>query len=276
MAVQLVKAPVVVAQPLNTTYRMMNQLTHYIKSCFVGTLLLSELSLQAVEAPDYSSYARLLKTYVEDEGVHYAKWVKNQEDVIALQEFVKLLGQVDIDALSEADQAALYINLYNAAMLCSVLEEYPIRSVKAIGTSPFSVFKKDFIALADRKVSLDEIEKGILLKDYFDPRIHFTLNCASESCPPLRTEPFGGDQLEKQMEEQAKLFANSDRAAQVDRVKKSIAYSELFKWYADDFDVENPAEYLNKYRYDTLPTSYSVDWIKYDWALNEITEKEIQ
>ena len=119
---------------------------------------------------------------------------------------------------------------------------------------------------------LDEIEKGILLKDYFDPRIHFAVNCASESCPLLRDEPFAGDRLEKQLEEQTKLFANSDRAARVDKNKKNVAYSELFKWYANDFGGETPAKYLNQYRKAPLPINYSVGWIPYDWSLNEVKE----
>ena len=246
----------------------MNRFNSYM-SGLVGVLLFCGILLKAEGQLDYSDYERLLKTYVADDGVCYMAWAENDEDVAALQEFVTQLGQTDIGLLSEADQAAMYINLYNAAMLQVALENYPIKSVKTIGILPFSVFKKDFVELADRKVSLDDIEKGILLKQYFDPRIHFAVNCASESCPPLRAEPFVGDRLDEQLEAQTRLFAESGRAARVDEDTKRIAYSELFKWYAGDFAVKNPADYLNRYREAALPTNYSVDWIPYDWALNE-------
>ena len=249
----------------------MNRWINYI-SVLASALMLCGLSLNAQETPDYSEYERLLKTYVDGDKVRYAVWAENPGDVAAIQEFVTVLGQTEIDTLSKADQTAFYINLYNAAMLEVILENYPVKSVKTIGILPFSIFKKDFIGLAERKVSLDDIEKGILLKQYFDPRIHFAVNCASESCAPLRAEPFKGNLLDQQLEEQTVLFAESDRAAQVDEENKSIAYSELFKWYAGDFDVENPAEYLNRYRNEALPISYSVDWINYDWSLNEIKE----
>lgn len=252
----------------------MNRWVNCIKVFSMSALLLFGTSLQAKEALDYSSYERLLKTYVEGDGVRYAAWAANEVDVAALRDFVATLGQADVAILSKADQTAFYINLYNAAMLSVVLEKYPIRSVKTIGTVPFSIFKKDFIKLADRKVSLDEIEKEILLRDYFDPRIHFALNCASESCPPLRAEPFVGDRLEQQLQEQATLFAESGRAARIDKDRKRIAYSEIFKWYADDFGSGDPAEYLNRYRKVPLPTDYSVDWITYDWALNSTTKDQ--
>ena len=239
----------------------------------IGLLLLCGLSLKAEEAPDYFDYEELLKTYVEDNGVRYEAWAANADDRAALKTFVEHLGQVDIDALSEAEQIAFYINLYNAAMIQIVLENYPLESVKTIGILPFSVFKKDSITLGDSKVSLDDIEKGILLNQYFDSRIHFALNCASESCPPLRAEPFIGSQLEKQLQEQTELFVESERAARIDEENRSIAYSELFKWYADDFEGKNPAEYLNQHRRKALPTNYMVEWIPYDWSLNEIKEK---
>ena len=249
----------------------MNSLANY--TCVLIGILLCGLSLKAEKSPDYSDYKQLLRTYVEADGVRYAAWAADADDRAALEAFVEHLGQVDVDVLAEDEQVAFYINLYNASMVKIVLANYPLASVKTIGILPFSVFKKDQITLGDYKVSLDDIEKGILLSKYFDPRLHFAVNCASKSCPPLRAEPFTGDKLEKQLQEQTELFAGSERAAQINEETGSIAYSELFKWYVDDFEVENPAEYLNKYRSEALPANYSVKWISYDWSLNEIKEE---
>ena len=242
---------------------LVNRPLRLVYSC----LLLAALSLQAT--PDYSEYARLLETYVEEDGVRYADWLRQSDDVGVLKDFVEQLGRSDMNALSRDEQKALYINLYNAAMLQAVLDHYPLKSVKAIGFLPFSIFKKDFIPLGKDEVSLDDVEKGILLKRYFDPRIHFAVNCASESCPPLRAEPFVGARLNEQLDEQTRLFANSDRAARVDTDQRSVAYSELFKWYADDFGVKSPVEFLNRYRETKLPEPASVKWIDYDWSLND-------
>ncbi len=247
-----------------------------MKSIFtlISTLLFFSLSSKAQDVPDYSKYEELLETYVKVDGVHYSAWAENDDDKATLEAFIEHMGQVAVDELSAVAQVAFYINLYNAAMLQIVLENYPLESVKTIGVLPFSVFKKDLITLGDSKVSLDDIEKGILLNKYFDPRIHFALNCASESCPPLRAEPFTGVRLETQLQAQTELFAESERAARVDEAGRSIAYSELFKWYSDDFADKSPAEYLNQYRREALPTNYLVKWIPYDWSLNEIEKEE--
>lgn len=216
----------------------------------------------------YSDYGRLLETYVKDSGVDYEGWFENKADLEALDGVVDAMAAVDVDELSDAENKAFYINLYNAAMLQVVFDNYPVKSVTEIGANAFDVFKDKFIQQGDRLLSLDDVEKGILLVDHFDARIHFALNCASESCPPLRAEPFAAERLEQQLEEQTRLFAESDRAARVsDRSKKTV-YSELFNWYDKDFEGDNPAEYLNRYRNSPLPLDYDTDWIKYDWALN--------
>lgn len=217
---------------------------------------------------DYSEYGRLLETYVARTGVRYAAWFENEADLQALKDFLDYAASVDVSEHSKEVQAAFYINLYNAGMLQAVFDYYPLDSVKDIGLLPFSVFKKDFIRQGNRTLSLDDVEKGILLEEYFDPRIHFAVNCASESCPPLLDEPYVGKRLDAQLEAQTRAFAKSARAARVLLGKETVAYSEIFKWYADDFGVENPAEYLNRYREMPLPTDFKTDWIDYDWSLN--------
>lgn len=225
-------------------------------------------SRRTQEGIDYSEYARLLEKYVAPTGVRYAAWFADEADLRALEDFLEYAAGVDLSEHSKEAQAAFYINLYNAAMLQSVFEHYPLDSVKDIGLLPFSIFKRDFIRQGGRSLSLDAIEKQILLKDHFDPRIHFAVNCASESCPPLLDEPYVAKRLDAQLDAQTRAFAQSARAARVLMGQKRIAYYELFKWYADDFGVDNPAEYLNRYREMPLPLDYETDWIDYDWSLN--------
>jgi hypothetical protein len=217
---------------------------------------------------DNTAYAELLNKYVHADGVSYETWVNHSSDVTTLNAVLSDWAQVRVSELPAAEQKAFYINLYNAGMLQAVLQRYPIKSVKNIGLIPFSIFKKDYIKQGDRSLSLDDIEKGILLQDFPDPRIHFAVNCASVSCPPLRAEPYVGAELEAQLDAQTRLFAASGQAARVDTRKQRTAYSELFKWYASDFDVTNPALFLNRYRSVELPVDFDLAWIDYDWSLN--------
>ena len=224
----------------------------------------------AQPVPDYREYGRLLETYVMPGGVNYDGWHQSALDQVALDNLLAEWSKVDPDSLSRTESTAFLINLYNAVMIDQVLEHYPINSVRDIGLLPFAVFRRDIIALNGEKVSLDEIEKGRLLKDYFDPRIHFAVNCASISCPPLRATPYTGGTLDQQLEEQTRLFAESPHAARIGEDGETTYYSELFKWYQDDFPGENPAVYLNRFRDEPLPVENRVGWIDYDWNLNEV------
>lgn len=222
--------------------------------------------------PSYTEYGELLEAYVMAEGVHYDAWSRSEEDRERLDRILDSWASVDPADLSKAEATAFLINLYNAAMIDMVLDEYPLGSVREIGFLPFAVFRRDAIILDGEKVSLDTVEKEILLKEYFDPRIHFAVNCASVSCPPLRQEPYTGEALEILLEEQTRAFAASPHAARVAVGGGTTFYSELFKWYADDFPGSDPAEYLNRYREETLPLGNKIDWIDYDWSLNEAGE----
>lgn len=233
-------------------------------------LLSWALACSAQAEVDYREYARLLQQYVQPAGVQYAEWAAEPTDTAALDRMLQDFAQVAVAELPRDSQKAFYLNLYNAAMLQAVLQHYPLQSVRSIGLIPFSIFKREFIAQGGRQLSLDAVEKGILLQDYFDPRIHFAVNCASVSCPPLRAEPFVAAQLEAQLEQQTRAFADSAHAAQLDAAARSVAYTELFKWYADDFPGTQPAEYLNRWRCAPLPLDYEIRWIPYDWSLNAL------
>jgi hypothetical protein len=52
--------------------------------------------------------------------------------------------------------------------------------------------------------------------------------------------------------------------------RKKVLVSEIFKWYADDFKAPGQAliPYLNQYRTQPMPATYTVDFYPYDWTLN--------
>ena len=60
-----------------------------------------------------------------------------------------------------------------------------------------------------RPMTLDGIEHGVLRKDYHVPRIHMALVCAAMGCPPLRNEPYTGERLFAQLDDQARRFLSN-------------------------------------------------------------------
>lgn len=215
-------------------------------------------------------YASLLKKYVRDKGIDYKSWFKNKGDIEKIRQVAKSIGEIDTKNYARNQKISHFINAYNAWMISLVLDHYPIQSVKEIGEKPFDVFKKDLAIINGEAVSLDYIEKTILLKDLREPLIHFAVNCASESCPPLLDKLYDGELLEKQLEAATRSFLNSRNGVIVDREAKIIYLSSLFNWYEADFEKYGGIrKFINRYRDGTLPIKYTIRYLDYNWSLNK-------
>ena len=60
---------------------------------------------------------------------------------------------------------------------------------------------------ANNTISLDSLEQEIIRPVFNEPRIHVALVCAARSCPAIRAAAYTGDRIEKQLQDQAQLFA---------------------------------------------------------------------
>ena len=138
-------------------------------------------------------------------------------------------------------------------------------------------------------MTLDHIEHEILRRQFDEPRIHIALVCAAMGCPPLRNEPYSASKLENQFKDQSRRFMNNPQKFRIDKDKKRVFLSPIFKWFGNDFikrygtndafrdHNENEravlnyiAQYLNPLEHDFLLTeSYDISYLDYDWSLNE-------
>ena len=174
-----------------------------------GFLLLVILimgSLQNVVAQEFEHtlWDKLLTRHVVavDGGsataVDYLGMLKDRAQLQNYLDKLSTLSQQDFDRMNANSQLALLINAYNAATVDLILSIYPeLESIRDLGGFFSSPWKKEFISLLGEKYSLDDIEHKMIRGSgrYHDPRIHFALNCASISCPPLRAQAYLGDQL---------------------------------------------------------------------------------
>ncbi len=233
-------------------------------------LLLAAAGAATAAGVDHSLYARLLNQYVADGVVDY-KGFKTAE--AELDRYLDLLAEVVPEALSPADRFAFYANAYNAWTIKLILIHYPgIESIKETGSLLRSPWKKRFVKLEGRVMTLDEIEHDTLRAQYKDPRIHFAVNCASKGCPPLYHEPFEGRTLEDQLNDATRRFINDPARYRLDG--QTLQVSKIFDWYGGDFD-DDPVGYFLKFAEGDLQTRLSqqrpqlkVGYLDYDWSLN--------
>ena len=103
-----------------------------------------------------------------------------------------------------------------------------------------------------------------------DPRVHFALNCASRSCPPLSRQAFNAGNLDGQFETLAKGYVNSDKGVRYNATAKTAELSKIFDWYKDDFKADGgPVAFINKRRSSPIPADAKISYQDYDWGLNE-------
>jgi len=213
------------------------------------------------------SYNRLLGKYVTSGGVKYAEWKGNAADMQALQGVVDGIAKENASAMEKKAQLAFYINAYNAWILHEALGKYPTKSVK---DALFTFFTGKRITVAGQQTSFNALEKETIRSKFNDPRVHFALNCASRSCPPLSRQAFNSGNLDGQFETLAKGYVNSDKGVRYNGANKAAELSKIFDWYKDDFKGEGgPAAFINKRRSSPIPADAKISYQDYDWGLNE-------
>jgi len=224
----------------------------------------------AAQGVDHSLYAGLLKKYVKDGVVNYQGF-KNEESV--LHKYLKALEEVDSKILSRNEQFAFYVNAYNSWTIKLILSGYPgIKSIKDLGSLFKSPWKKKICRIDGKIIALDDIEHNILRPRFKDPRVHFAINCAAKSCPPLRAKPYRGGELDQQLDEMTRAFINDLESNHLE--DHTLYVSSIFKWFAEDFNKDIVGFFLKyakgdlKEQLEANKEKIKVNYIDYDWSLN--------
>lgn len=249
------------------------------------TVLSAQANVASEPSPStMDSYGRLLGLYITPRGVRYAAWRASPEDMSALSRLVMDMSKVDPAKLGASERTAFYINLYNATILEIVLTKKPKSSIKEItpGVTGYGVFIKHSVAIGSKKISLRELEDR-LRSESKDPRIHFAINCASRSCPPIAPEPYRAGTLDAQLEASTRAFLASsgalvlkNRTDDAKAIEPVVEVSKIFDWYAKDFAAAGGAPaFLRKYGPPVIATAIEqsggrakLDFQDYDWSLN--------
>lgn len=232
---------------------------------------------------DHATWDGILKRYTLLDGtglrrVRYA--ALKAEAHAALKAYVSALEKVAVAQLDRPEQFAFWANLYNAKTVDIVLGKYPVASIKdiSLGGSFLATFtggpwKAKVVTVADRELSLDDIEHGILRPVFRDPRVHYAVNCASVGCPNIGAEAFTGGKLEEQLEAAAKSYVNSSRGVRL--VRGEVIASSIYNWFQVDFggDARGVLAHLKRYAQPELRTKLAaattIEGYDYDWNLND-------
>ncbi len=202
----------------------------------------------------------------------------------ALDGYIHTLERVKIDHYSRAQQRPYWTNLYNAETVDLVLQHYPLKSIRDInlghGLSGFvdglfgsGPWDAKVLKVEGEALSLNDIEHRILRPIWKqDPRTHYSVNCASLSCPNLRRHAFTAQNMEQMLNSGARDYINNPRGAEV--VDGKLSVSSIYIWYQSDFGGTDAGviAHLKKYADPKLKKQLegisTISSHHYNWALN--------
>ena len=276
---------------------------------FIPVLCLVALSLAATAATgagevDHSPYDAFLKAYTRGGLVNYSAIKKDKSGLEAYLRTLSDSSAVHYKTWSRDARMAFWINAYNAVTIYAIVTNYPIEGGGFVSKKRFpqnsirqikDVWDTEYVELAGRPITLNEIEHDILRKEFADPRIHFALVCASGGCPLLSDDAYVAQSLDDMLEQDAIRFVNDGDKVRVNITRGRLYASEIFDWYAEDFTLEGEEtpEWLKGYKKKTRgfvsfiaprvdgqtrsaieARSLKVTYLDYDWSLNELVDED--
>ena len=257
---------------------------------FVATLASAAGQRAADELLD-----RILDLYVRD-GLVYYRALRAERS--ALDRYVLSLraAPAGFDGWSTGQRIAFWLNSYNALVLRTVVDHYPIR-----GDSPR--YPRDSIrqipgafegiahTVAGRELTLDEIESSVLAS-LGDPRVFLALGRGAVGSGRLRSEAYSAARLEEQLAAVVEEFATEPWGVVLERLEDGVRVSPIFGWRREAFirtyadrgwtdSGRSPIEraVLNLVEPSLFPSeraflaqnTFRFEYQEFDWRLNDLT-----
>lgn len=207
----------------------------------------------------------LLATNVSNNGnVNYKSFKSEHKKLLDYIYVLSLLHRKkEFESLSKEEKIAFWINAYNALTIDLILRNYPLSSIKEIKNP----WEQRLWKAVDINYNLDEIEHQILRK-MDEPRIHFTIVCASVSCPKLMNKAYTAENLENQLTQAAKAFLSDSKRNSIS--KDYLELSKIFKWFDSDFTKSGSLiDFLNMYSDIQISNDAKIKFKGYNWDLND-------
>ena len=239
----------------------------------------------------------ILDLYVRDGLVYYLA-LRNER--ARFDRYVQSLGDVSAGTLSSwprERQLAYWINAYNAFVLRTVIDHYPIRGKSAeypansLRQVPGAFERRTFRA-GGRSVTLDAIEQDVVAT-FNDPRALLALSRGAQGGPRLKSEAFTAERLDAQLETMQSELVTRRELVFVDIANERLSVNPLFSWREEAFAnglaqhaadvyatrspleravlaliepllVPNEREYLRN-------NTFRMAFHDFDWRLNDLT-----
>lgn len=233
--------------------------------------------INSQEKVDHQIFQNLLDTYLDNtnsSGINSFDYKSvSSGDKKALKNYLDYLADIKITKFNKDEQMAYWINMYNALTIDTILDKYPVDSIKDIKSGIFTPgpWKLKLITVENIELSLNDIEHSILRPIWKDKRIHYAVNCASIGCPNLSKSVYLAENLNEMLDAAASDYINHPRGVSFENNK--LILSSIYNWYEDDFGTKEEllkhlADYSEGSMRDKLLSWTGSIKYRYDWNLN--------
>jgi hypothetical protein len=228
---------------------------------------------------DHSVWSRLIARYLRpspDGVARFAYGAVSKPDRADLNAYVARLAATPVSRFNRREQFAYWVNFYNVLTVKTVLDHYPVKSIRDIDISPGwfadGPWGAKLVTVEGEKIALDDIEHRILRPIWKDPRIHYVVNCASLGCPDIPAVAMTADNAEKLLNDGAARYVNHPRG--VTTKDGRVVVSSIYAWFQTDFGGSEAGvlDHLRRYASPALALKLkgrdAYDDHAYDWSLN--------
>jgi hypothetical protein len=218
----------------------------------------------------YAAWNGILHAHVRRDGMVDYKGLSSNAALKSFLDSVASVSAKHVAGWSRAQKLAFYCNAYNAYTFQTILDAWPVRSIRDIKPDAWDNARWK---VAGQLMSLNDIEHKQLRGKMKEYRVHFVLVCAARSCPVLPDKAIVPEGVDSQLERYAQAFFTDTSRNRVDQAAGKVYLSKLMDWYGGDFNGA-PATYMAKYvdeasRAFLEAGQFTVEFNEYDWSLNK-------
>ena len=225
-------------------------------------------SIELAQA-EVADWQQILTAYVTgDGGFRYEALMGNEEHMALLDGYLASIAASDLDSMERDEKLAFLINAYNAYTVRSMIELWPVSSV----LEEDGFFDAREHNVGGTAMTLNTLENEHIRAAFGEPRIHFLVNCASTGCPWLVDTMITADNLESLLAAQTNSFVR--RTTVIDRDAGSIQVSQIFEWFAADFEAGGGVRAFVAAQLEGDDATFvadettSIGFFEYDWSTN--------
>jgi hypothetical protein len=245
-----------------------------IGSAYASTLKPDQAAMKSASIPfPFDEWDALLKKYVDAEGrVDYNRLKNDTADMAKLEHvFASVAASSPASAPDKYPgkaKEAYYLDAYNVCVWKNVITRLP--KLKNVDSEKASFFYFTKFVVGGKEMNLYDLEAKVIRPTFKDGRVHFALNCASGGCPQLPQHAFMPQNLDDQLNAEARKFVAEKR--NVDLEGKRLRLSHIFDWYKEDFGKadDKVIAWINNFRDAKLPSDAKIEYVDYDWTLNDV------